>query len=43
MLADKSGDIWVLSARALISMKEIRGSKQDMADIEKLRDLHSEN
>jgi hypothetical protein len=37
------GVLWVLPANALIEMKQLRGSKQDIADIENLKDLTNES
>lgn len=37
------GEIWVVSREGLIDLKMLRGSKQDQADIERLRTLDDES
>lgn len=37
------GPLWVISRDGLIEMKTLRGSKQDQADIERLKELNDES
>jgi Aminoglycoside-2''-adenylyltransferase len=42
-VAWESGDLWVVSRLGLIALKSLRSSAQDLADIERLKEIENES